>query len=409
MNARVYTTARACELELDATQRRIVRDCIDMRPLKIAFVSAWDVRDPHTWSGIPHSILTFLHRDGADVEVISPLSRRFRYLFLGRWLACKIRRKYYQTDREPVLIASYARQIERRMKGRRFDAILSTEPFTIAKLDRPEPITYWSDAVWDLMTNYYWFDPPQSFRASWREHEEQAMARAAHAVYASDWAASGARDHYQIDKNKLAVIPFGPNLDIHHHRSDVESAIASRPKDRCVLLFLGVDWKRKGGSIAVETARLLNEQGLPTELIVAGCRVPGEKPAFVTERGFISKRTPQGKDQLGELLRTSHFLIFPTRAECAGVVFSEASAFGLPIITSDTGGIATYVRQGVNGIRIPLTASAESYAEHIWRLFHDRAAYGSMALAGWDEYRQRLNWETSVSSLLPLLAQGPHS
>src|ERR1700688_1434887 len=115
MNARVYTTARACELELDATQRRIVRDRIDMRPLKIAFVSAWDVRDPHTWSGIPHSILTFLHRDGADVEVISPLSRRVRYLFLSRWLACKIRRKYYQTDREPVLIASYARQIERRM------------------------------------------------------------------------------------------------------------------------------------------------------------------------------------------------------------------------------------------------------------------------------------------------------
>jgi glycosyltransferase involved in cell wall biosynthesis len=380
-----------------------------MRPLKIAFVSAYDARDPHNWSGITSSILTFLNRAGARVQVISPLSRKARYLFLPRWISCKLTKKFYQTDREPLLIASYAKQIERRMNGHQFDAILSTEPFAIAKLDRPEPITYWSDAVWDSMTNYYFFDPPRSFCAKWREHERQAVERAAHAVYASDWAASGARDHYRVDKNKLAVIPFGPNLDIHHHRSDVESAIASRPKDRCVLLFLGVDWKRKGGSIAVETARLLDQQGLPTELIVAGCRVPGEKPAFVTERGFISKRTPQGKDQLAGLLRTSHFLIFPTRAECAGVVFSEASAFGLPIITSDTGGIATYVRHGVNGIRLPLTASAESYAEHIWRLFHDRAAYGSMALAGWDEYRQRLNWETSVSSLLPLLAQGPNS
>jgi glycosyltransferase involved in cell wall biosynthesis len=378
-------------------------------PLKIAFVSAWDVRDPHTWSGIPHSILSFLKRDGVEVEVISPLSRKFRYLFLGRWLACKMGRKYYQTDREPLLIASYARQIQRRMKGRRFDAILSTEPFAIADLDRPEPITYWSDAVWDLMANYYWFDAPQRFSATWREYEQQVVSRAAHAVYASEWAADGAEDRFGIDKSKVSVIPFGANLDIQHGLSDVESAIASRPQDRCVLLFLGVDWKRKGGSIAVETARLLNERGLQTELIVAGCRVPGEKPAFVTERGFISKRTPQGQRELGELLRTSHFMIFPTRAECAGVVFSEASAFGLPIITSDTGGIATYVRQGVNGVRLPLTASAENYADHIWQLFHDRSAYRSMALAGWEEYKRRLNWETSISSLLPLLAQPAHS
>lgn len=380
-----------------------------MSPVKIAFVSAWDVRDPHTWSGIPHSILNFLHRDGVDVEVISPLSRRFRYLFLGRWLACKVGRKYYQTDREPLLIASYARQIERRMKGRRFDAILTTEPFAIAKLDRPEPITYWSDAIWDLMANYYWFNPLRSLSETWRENERQAIARSANAIYASEWAAGGARNRYQIAQDKLAVLPFGPNLEIDHDRSEVESAVGARPQDRLKLLFLGVDWQRKGGAIAAETARLLNQQGLPTELIVAGCRVPGEKLDFITERGFISKRTPEGKRELAELLKTSHFLIFPTRAECAGVVFSEASAFGLPIVTADTGGVGTYVRQGVNGIRLPLAATAESYAEQIWRLFHDGVAYRSMALAGWEEYEQRLNWEVSVSTLVPLLTKSTQS
>ena len=109
------------------------------------------------------------------------------------------------------------------------------------------------------------------------------------------------------------------------------------------------------------------------------------------------------------MLQTANFRIFPTRAECAGVVFSEASVFDLPIVTSETAGIATYMRQVVNGIRIPLAASAETYAEQIWRLFYDRTAYGSMALAGWEEYKERLNWETSISSLLSLLGQGPHS
>lgn len=380
-----------------------------MRPLKIAFVSAHDARDPHTWSGIPSAILTFLNRAGADVEVISPLNRNARYLLTPIWLTCKITKKFYRADSEPLLIASYARQIERRMNGHHFDAILSTESFVISKLNRPEPITYWSDAVWDLMTNYYYFDPPQSLGVKCREHERHAVEKAAHAVYSSDWAATGASEHYRVDKNKLSVIPFGPNLDINHDRSAVESAIATRRRDCCLLFFLGGHWTRKGGSIAIETARRLNDRGLKTELIVAGCRVPGEKPPFVKELGYISKRTPQGRRQLAELLRTSNFLISPTRAECAGVVFSEASAFGLPIITSDTGGIATYVRQGANGIRIPLTAGAETYAEQIWRLFHDRVAYTSMALAGWEEYTQRLNWETSIASLLSLLGQGPHS
>ena len=378
-----------------------------MTSLKIAFVSPHDARDPHTWSGLPNAMITVLNRAGADVEVISPLNRKARYLFLPTWLACKITNKFYKTDMEPLLIASYAREIERRMGSRRFDAILSTEPFVISKLNRPEPITCWSDSVWDLMTNYYFFNPPQSFGVKCRKDEQQALQKAAHAVYASDWAAAGASEHYRVDENKLAVIPFGPNLDIQHDRSGVESTIAARHRDRCVLLFLGVDWKRKGGAIALETARLLNDRGLKTELIVAGCKVPGEKPSFVKEIGYISKRTPQGRRQLSELLRTCNFLILPTRAECAGVVFSEASAFGLPIITTDTGGIPTYVRQGINGVRIPLTASAETYAEHIWRLFHDSAAYNSMALAGWEEYRQRLNWETSISSLLSLIGQAP--
>ena len=90
---------------------------------------------------------------------------------------------------------------------------------------------------------------------------------------------------------------------------------------------------------------------------------------------------------LSELLRTSHFLILPTRAECSAIVLCEAAAFGLPIVTTDTGGISTYVRQDVNGIRLPLTANAEVYSENIARLFQDRAAYESMSQNGWREFQ----------------------
>lgn len=372
------------------------------RQPKIAFVSVHDPADAQTWSGIPSSVLTHLNRAGAQVEVIGPLSRRTRYLLSLTWAACKVTKRAYHTEREPLVTASYARQIERQMRGRRFDAILSLETFLICRVDRPEPITYWSDAVWDLMAGYYYFHPTKSFHQKARLHEQQAMERAEHAVYSSEWAVEGARKNYQVPEKKLAVIPFGANLEITHDRADIEASIARRSSDSCVLLFLGVDWQRKGGDIAVETARLLNLRGLKTRLIVAGCSVPGQKHDFVTELGFISKRTAEGRSRISELLKTSNFLIFPTRAECAGIVLSEASAFGLPIITTDTGGISTYVREGINGTRLPLSAGAETYAERIWQLFHDRVAYKNMALAGWEEYKKRLNWKSSISSLLSL-------
>jgi glycosyltransferase involved in cell wall biosynthesis len=372
---------------------------------RIAFVSVHDPLDPHTWSGIPHAILTHLRRAGATVEVIGPLNRNARLLVFPAWITNKITRRAYHPEREPRVTAAYAKQIERRMSGRCFDAILSTDTLVISRVDRPEPITYWTDGVWDLMANYYYMRPSKGFYEAAKQHEQQAIAKAAHSVYSSEWAAAGAKKYYQAADAKLAVIPFGANLEIAHGRDFIASAITARRRDSCVLLFLGVDWERKGGRIALETARLLNRQGLKTELIVAGCSVPGEKPDFVKEVGFLSKRSPEGRSQIADLLKSSHFLVLPTRAECAGVVFSEASAFGLPIITSDTGGISTYVRQAVNGIRIPLSAGPDVYAEHIYRLFHDRAGYEAMAFEAWQEYEQRLNWKCSIANLLSLLSQ----
>jgi hypothetical protein len=46
-----------------------------------------------------------------------------------------------------------------------------------------------------------------------------------------------------------------PGFRAQFSLSSIEPAQSwKRRRDCCVLLFLGVDWKRKGGSIAIETA-----------------------------------------------------------------------------------------------------------------------------------------------------------
>ena len=90
------------------------------------------------------------------------------------------------------------------------------------------------------------------------------------AIFASDWAASIAKDYHHIDPGKVKVVPFGANVEHNNNIQDV-SYIEDRSKNVCKLLFIGVDWKRKGGDIAFKTAEGLNKKGLKTELTVVGC------------------------------------------------------------------------------------------------------------------------------------------
>ncbi len=118
---------------------------------------------------------------------------------------------------------------------------------------------------------------------------------------------------------------------------------------------------------------------------------------------FIDKHDEKQRRRLGELYSLSDFLLLPTRAECFGIVFCEANAFGLPVITTDTGGVSGAVCNGENGFMLPLSAGASEYARLISEVWRDRAAYSSLAHSSRAAFEQRLNWDawgTQVSKLL---------
>lgn len=59
-------------------------------------------------------------------------------------------------------------------------------------------------------------------------------------------------------------------------------------------------------------------------------------------------------------------------------LFCEASAYSLPIITYDTGGVGDYVINGKNGYRLPLEASGKDFANKIIDILHDEAELEKM-------------------------------
>jgi glycosyltransferase involved in cell wall biosynthesis len=83
----------------------------------------------------------------------------------------------------------------------------------------------------------------------------------------------------------------------------------------------------------------------------------------------------------------------PTRAECSAVVFSEASAFGLPILSTNTGGVSDYVKNGINGYCLPLEAKGRDYAEIVHNIFHDTNKLSNLRSTTRDWYERELSWE----------------
>ena len=233
--------------------------------------------------------------------------------------------------------------------------------------------------------------------------EKRSLDRCTTAIYSSDWAAQSAISDLGADPAKVHVVPFGANLEFVPTEAEVKQLIAKRQLDSCQLLFLGMDWQRKGGPIAVRVATRLNEGGLKTRLVVAGCQPTEDLPDFVRRVGFVSKSTRDGARRISELLADSHFLILPSRAEALGIAIAEASAHGVPSLAARTGGIPTVLHDGLNGQTFPLDASPDDYADFVLQCFRDPHRYSTLAVSAYHEFSSRLNWDTAGSRVANLL------
>ena len=214
-------------------------------------------------------------------------------------------------------------------------------------------------------------------------------------IFTSNWAADSAKQNYNVSCDRVKVVPFGANVSMLQTQEGRTSSIMLKSKNCCKLLFLGVDWERKGGEKAIEITKSLRKQGVNTELHIAGSGVAHELPAYIINHGYLKKNTAEGKEKLDQLLGQSHFLLLPTIADCVPVVIAEANSYSLPVITNNVGGIASAVENGVNGWAFSPNEKPKVYAEKIKNYFNNKEIYSELALSSFEFSKAYLNWDKS--------------
>lgn len=267
------------------------------------------------------------------------------------------------------------------------------------------PMCFWTDATFAGMLG---FNPHFSglCRESVRhgnDAEQRALKNCTLALYASEWAAQTAVANYDVDPQKMHVVPFGANIDCSRDEFSIKQISEAKSQEVCKLLFAGVDWEWKGGDKAIEILNLLLKRGVNAELHIVGCTPNRDFGPNVVVHGFVSKASVEGRAKLDKLFSEAHFLLLPTRTEAYGLVFAEASSFGLPSLGTNIGGVPTVVREGKNGFLFDVAASASSYCDRIEALMGDADSYRALALSSFLEYKRDLNWDVAGARVRGLI------
>lgn len=379
----------------------------DSDKMRMAFVTNYNSSDVTAWSGSMFNMLSALKETGIHIHTIDKLSDPYGVMFKAKRMIKNIAlRKNYLRDREPLTLRWYARQVERRLSRIQPDIVFSAGTIPIAYLETDRPIVFWADATFNVMINFYpeFTNLCDETLRNGQRMEQAALSNCRLAIYSSEWAAKSAIANYNVDSRKVKVVPYGANLARFPGADEVKQAIAFRGADVCKLLFVGLDWHRKGGDKALLLASRLNRQGLDTELHVVGCEPPSPLPDFVKTYGYLSKSNREQNELLSRLYKTSEFFILPSKAECAAVVIAEANAFGLPALTTNVGGMGTVVSEDRNGRAFDPHSFVEESADYVLRTRSSKERYHQLCVSSFQEYSTRLNWHSAVQSVLSLLA-----
>jgi glycosyltransferase involved in cell wall biosynthesis len=271
----------------------------------------------------------------------------------------------------------------------------------IAFLETSLPIIYLSDTTFKNMIDYHpSFSNLLSF--SLREGnliEQRAINKASQLIYPSEWAANSAIRDYGASPKKVHVVQISPSMDRIPH-SYVEKAYN---KDSCNLLFVGRDWQRKGGDLAVAAREKLAESGLQTQLTIVGCQPPLNSASNIRVIPYLNKNRAEDARILEELYEEADFLILPSRADCSSIVIAEANAFAVPVIATQTGGLPALIKEGINGYLLPLSAQGEDFAKTITTVFRDGKTYKKLRQTSRQEYEKSMSseaWSRKVAEII---------
>jgi len=245
--------------------------------------------------------------------------------------------------------------------------------------------------------------------------ERLALAAADQVVAATPAEQADLQWLYEVNSQRIGVIPPGVDLDHFHPMSKLEArATLGLPVDEFLLLFVGRIEALKGIDTLIRAAHLLLRDkllgGKRFRVQIIGGSVDETLEAMGSELSRLQDLARRlGVDDRVSFLGSrrqkelpTHYaaadvVVMPSYSESFGMVALEAMACERPVVASRVGGLAYLVRDGITGFHVQEGEAAE-LAGRLAQLLGDERLLVTMGEAARLE-AQAYSWERTAKAI----------
>ena len=199
-------------------------------------------------------------------------------------------------------------------------------------------------------------------------------------------------EQYGCSREKVRCVYAGGNIQpVDPQNLGVERFAAKR------ILFVGLEWERKGGPVLLEAFRQVRRAHPTAELVIVGC-----SPQVSVPGCRILGRVPLA--EVAKLYRSASVFCLPTNVEPFGFVFLEAFAHGLPIVATDIGAIPDFIEEGKSGFMVECWG-VDLLARRLSELLTDPARCAAFGARGRALVSDRYTWSSTAHRIAAHIKQ----
>jgi len=240
--------------------------------------------------------------------------------------------------------------------------------------------------------------------------EEEVIARSDCVVASTRYELDDLLEHYSADPTRLCTSPPGIQHQVFTPGDRQEARSRTGLNGHPIILFVGRIQPLKAADVAIAAVAELPAMETAPHLVLIGGPSGPEGDAELTylrdltgSRG-LSERVhflaPQPHEKLARFYRAADVLIMPSRSESFGLVAAEAQACGLPVVSSDVGGLPFVVADGKSGVLVSGHDPGD-YAAALGRILNDTTLRAELS-AGAVDNAAKFSWPSTISRLLEL-------
>ncbi len=239
--------------------------------------------------------------------------------------------------RTPFMFKTVRKLLAKKLKGKNYWFTFQMQSLFDCSLPNTPHFVY-TDHTHLANLSYPGFDPDSLYK-NWVDLEKQIYQKAAINFVRSTNIRKSLIEQYQQPPEKAICVYAGSNVEFN------DFAAEGKTYEGQNVLFVGMDWERKGGPDLIEAFKLVQEKIPEASLTIIGaspkirlpnCRVVGEV----------------SPSELVDYYKSATVFCMPTRKDPFGIVYVEAMQAALPIVATNIGAIPDFIQNDWNGFLV---------------------------------------------------------